>query len=524
MSEDQDLVFLCNGADAPRMAASAKNGVRIFPLSQTAYAAARTAGQELVGGDIWKVLSSVDLTELDKAADKAVRVAIESGDIVSSIDRAALWHRTRESAYVRAVATRAIEVFAPDKVLLTGDDEWARKPVANVCKEFGIQTADLTPSLGSAPIAPRPDPPASQTADLQNLPSGEEWGLVIGVGVTDWNSVLFEIARRDGPTLIIIDPQSSGNLGELYRVCRGNRNIRFLPLWLHLASSYQEAGDNSGYIDALKILFGRLAEARPNWGLSSDMNRPEIVLALDMLNTRGAHATILSHSSTPMQFPYALDPEMIAGATTIAWIRSAADPERATIIRTPPRIRTSAPKRLARLLTRTPSFTGHARKIGLVVTTGAFIASPQQNLQEMFEAAQALAKFTAKASLKLAIRVREKEDDPELWRSFTSPNANATVETSGERPAIAFLRSCDLVLELGTASTAFLEAAGNFVPYIRLSPNDHTGRAGLRPHGLVPIAQIDNLEESLGAYLRSGGRRLNLAGKQHRWLLAETSD
>jgi hypothetical protein len=321
--------------------------------------------------------------------------------------------------------------------------------------------------------------------------------------------------------LLVIDALTSGDLPALYETCLRRGDVRLLPLWRATTRSYSERGDNAIFAEEVASLFDRLVSAKPELAVMCDLRRVETIVALRQLKKASVPVMMIGHSGASMQDPYRFSAQELADTEIRPWTHSAARDYGSTLVETPRRVRTSPPRRLMRAIVGTlASF--KRRNIGVVVTTAAGYAAPEHDLAELFDSFQRLVAASSD-SIQFIVRLREHEDDADVWRTVVNGAGNVRFESSSARPIVDFVRQCELLVEVGSESTAFLEAAANFTPYVRIGqPVRGAARFG-RSAQLVP--RLDPLKpyDRFAFYERSWRRRMKLALQQHQWLLNETS-
>jgi len=159
--------------------------------------------------------------------------------------------------------------------------------------------------------------------------------------------------------------------------------------------------------------------------------------------------------------------------------------------------------------------------IGVVVTSDALFAAPEFDLDAMLRAFASMVGGMRESGWRMRVRLRSTEDSADFFRSIPD-QTSIDFEDNANRGFVAFARECDLIVELGLESSAFLEAAGSCIPYLRIGSPRASRIRFARPNALVPRLDADHPWMDLAPYLHSRTKRLRLALTQNAWLVTET--
>ncbi|RYD62869.1 MAG: hypothetical protein EOP84_34170, partial [Verrucomicrobiaceae bacterium] len=225
--------------------------------------------------------------------------------------------------------------------------------------------------------------------------------------------------------------------------------------------------------------------AHPTMGVISDLRRTETVVALQKLNAARIPVRIVAHSGASMQEPYRFDRNELGSASLEVWTATAARDYGKADVAAPRRVRTLPARRLSRMVRRSNLQRGSVH-IGVVITSAAQFSAPEHDLAELRDSFSLLTSGLAMHGSTMTVRLRHHEDSELFWRTAAPAGAGMTFEHSGTRSSVAFLRDADIVVELGSETSMFLEAAGNFVPYVRLENASLMGRRFRWSERVVP--------------------------------------
>ncbi|MBL8590342.1 MAG: hypothetical protein JNK46_17540, partial [Methylobacteriaceae bacterium] len=114
-------------------------------------------------------------------------------------------------------------------------------------------------------------------------------------------------------------------------------------------------------------------------------------------------------------------------------------------------------------------------RVGVFVTTGQDAFAPDRPVAPVLAAFRTLAAGAARHKIRLVVRLREVEDDPQLFLHGLDRATRAAIEFHrvGERGLSRALSAIDAVVELGCPTSASLIALARGVPVFRLGPHDY---------------------------------------------------
>lgn len=520
------LALLWRPEDAAALATVMGTEVdEVFPVSQKTYSAALAAGLKLSSPIFSNALSSISLDTIDHAAERAVALAVARNDPRGDFDRTALWHNAREMAFLKRAMVEAIRTVRPSALVAVGDvNDAEAQAVARLASRLKLACTLITPSARAGPIRQEIlDPPSHLVADLGTLSRTGGWTCVLGIGATDWQLLLRQLRRPGYPIVVIADERHSGDLAALYKAAAQGSGPYVLPLWRETTRRYAERGDNSGYAADVRAVISKAISARPSQAAICDIRRTETAVAVECFRRSQVPLTIFAHAGASMMMPYRFSDTELGGARILVWTATAARDYGGAKVEAPRRIRTDALHRAGRLAQRMErAVAPHGpRCVGVVMTSDALFAAPEFDLDAMLRAFATLADGLRDTGWRMRVRLRSTEDSPDFFRSVPGlPHVD--FEDNAARDFVAFARECDLVVELGSESSAFLEAAGSGVPYLRTgSPRASRTRFG-RPSSVVPRLDANNPWTDLAPYLNAPLKRLWLAKVQSAWLMKET--
>jgi hypothetical protein len=492
----------------------------LLPLSQRAYA----AGTNLRSSNVprfWEVIRGLDLSVVEDAAAKAIARVVDSDALQTCIDRPAIWHNAREAAYVGLATRKAIAYYKPEQVFVLGNAPEAIA-VQSESVSLGVDVTVLPHTPRYTTSEPPPEPPESlvtPSTDFSRSPG--PWVIVLGTAMGDWGHNIPRLTRGSRKLALLIDAKDSGELSALYAFCSRRADVRLVPLWRETTLQFLERGDNREYAKQIGRVVDNVLKAKPVLGVVSDLRRAETVVTLRKLNQANVPPLILVHSGAAMADPYRFHAKERGDAKIEAWTTSAALDYGNAIVAAPRRIRTTLPKRMVRLIGRGTVLRPRPR-IGVVVTTAALFATPEYDLAELLDSFARLVAGSETHEATVMVRLRSHEDCESVWNLATAGGDNIDFEYSDSRPAIAFVRDADVIIEVGSETTMFLEAAGNFVPYMRMGTSSRLGRRFKRDERIVPSLEAAEPWRDLGPLAKSRRKRLILSLRQHRWLMKET--
>ena len=495
-------------------------GDLLLPLSQLCYAAAIDLRPDIVP-QFWEVLRDLDLGKVEQTASSAIHHAITSNDARADIDRPAIWHNAREAAYVFQAVEIIITTYHPAELVLVGASPES-EAAQTAARLFGtpIRTLEASPETSDAIAAfDPPSPLGIRASDLSTL-SGK-WIVALGTGLGDWGHNIPKWTRPGSTLVILLDAQHSGNLPALYAFCANRSDVRLVALWNETMHHFRERGNNRQYADRLAQVLDLVVAAHPAMGIISDLRRTETVIALQKLNAARIPVRVVAHSGASMREPYRFDGDELGSAQLEVWTASAAADYGKAKVAAPRRVRTLPARRVSRFVRRTNLRIGNVH-VGIVITTAAQFAAPEHNLVELRDSFARLASSLASNGSRMTVRLRHGEDSEQFWKTATPAGADVAFEHSGMRSSIAFLRDADIIVEIGSETSMFLEAAGNFVPYVRLENTSLTGRRFGWNERAVPRLDPHAPWHVLATFVKSKRARVLLAIRQHHWLLRET--
>lgn len=503
---DIALLWRPEQADALRARLGPEN--HTFPLSQKCYAAACAAGLPNVDDSYFRLLGRLDIPGLRQTADEAVHD--HEAQHGASLDRPSIWHNSYEAAFVRAAAEALlVDKGATSIVCAAYADEPELAALAQLCAARGVPLAHATLARPSATLNTLVIPADLQFLDGDQQTTGRPWRFLLAVALVDLADQMRKAARK-GPVVVALEADASGDAHAIYALARALGDTRILPL-APSGARFDERGDNTTYAAEVHRQIARAFAHAPIEAIVSDLRRVETELTARAAHAIGVHTIVHAHSGSVMAMPYRFDE---ADITRSVWTHSARKLDHAQIVDCPRSIRPPPSRRLVRLALRAQRVFAKPC-VGVVVTTNELFAAPEAPLALMIDAFGKLCAATAGSTV--ILRLRRLEDAAEVWRAAL-PDADFVVETRNDRPFIPFARACDLIVELGSQSSAFLEASANAVPYVRLDAPPPWLKRVYRPDGLVP--QITPGEAA--ALLRSPGRRAALGLRQFRALERDT--
>lgn len=503
-----DIAFLWRPEQAAALRGRLGPESRTIPLSQKCFAAAGAAGLANVDHDYFRILGRLDIPGMRREADEAVHK--HEAQHGASLDRPAIWHNAYEAGFVRSAVEAALDASGTSAVVCAAAPEEPEFiSLARLCAARGIpldHEALSRPALAARPLA---IPADLQYSKGSHETSGRSWRFLLAVALADLGDQMRKASRK-GLVVVAMEADASGDVDAIYALARALGDTKILPL-TPSGARFDERGDNTAYAAEVERQIARVFAHAPVEVIISDLRRVETELTLRAARASSVRTIVHAHSGSVMAMPYRFDDVDI---TRSVWTHSARMLDQAQIVDCPRSIRPPASRRLARLALR-------ARRVfakpcvGVVVTTNELFAAPEAPLAPMIDSFRALC--AAAPGIHVIVRLRRLEDAGEVWRAAL-PGANFAIETRDDRPFIPFARACDLIVELGAQSSAFLEAAANAVPYVRLDAPPPWLKRFHRPEGLVP--QITPGEAM--ALLQSRGRGAALGLRQFRALERDT--
>lgn len=481
--------------------------MRTFPLSQKTCAAALAAGLPFVDTRYFERLESIDIPTLRQLANAAVHN--HEAQHGPALHRPSIWHNAYEAAFTRAAAEQLIDEPPTAFICAAHEAEPEFAALAALCAARGIPLHHVPLARPVSSHAPIRVPADLAFDDATHTTGADPWRLLVAVAVSDLGDQMRKAAQT-GAVVLAVDSEASGDADAIQALARALGNVRILPLTTR-DGRFDERGENTAYVADVESQLARALLRKPAEVIVSDLRRVETALAVRLARAQGAQVTLHAHSASVMAMPYRFDE---TGVRRSVWTHSAGALEGADVVACPRAVRPPTLRRAARLaarLLRLPS----TPRIGLVVTTNELFAAPEAPLAPMIRALEALRVAAPRAEI--VLRLRRLEDSDAVWRAAL-PGVAFSVETRDDRPFIAFARTCDLIVEVGSESSAFLEAAAVAATYIRLDAPPPWIKRFNRPTGLVPLLSPSDAASLLRAPLR----RLALGIRQFRALERDT--
>lgn len=518
------IAIVWEPSQADHLAEARKPDTIVFPISQKSYAAARNHGLNLTSIPFWRALDRLNLDELDARADAELAQALDRGDPRAHFDRPAIWHSAREAGYLAYATRTAIEIFKPDFIGIDGNTSTTNvSAISEACASAGVELVRHPYAQPSA--LANSSTPAPLTAEKRQAPfrPTSDWILLIAIAVSDLGWVLSELVRERRSIVMLVDERYSGDSQAVSALAQRLGGITILRVQDEVSNSYSELDDNSKYAHEFRVLLQRLCQNAPSEIVLSDLCRTETAEALKFARKSGISTRMLAHGGAPMVGPYRFTQSERDGVKVLVWTASAARNYGGTsVISSPRRLRPGLLKRWARLGLRALSLRPGSIRIGVVVTTDSLFSAPECALAPLFESFRRLVEGAAQIGATFKVRLRRLEDHPDIWSDFVPLGAPVEFEHSDGRPFVAFARDCDLLVELGSESTAFLEAAANGVPYVRVGAPRSARLRFNRDANLVPRLEALDPWRTLRDLAISPLRRTILALHQFRWVQQET--
>lgn len=506
-----DIALLWRPDQAAVLKTQVAPDVRTFPLSQKTCAAALAAGLPNVDTRYFERLERIDLSRLRDVAEAAVRD--HENRHGPALHRPAIWHNAYEAAFVADAAGLLLGTTPTAFIVASHEGEPETDALAALCAARGVALKRLSQSPVTRPRAPLGVPHDIAFDDAAHAARTGPWRLLVAVAVSDLGDQLRKAARR-GDVVLAVDAEASGDADAISALARTLGNVSILPLSTGDAR-FDERGDNAAYAADVTAQLARALARRPEEVIVSDLRRVETALAVRAARACGAPVRLHAHSASVMAAPYRFDEPDLRRSV---WTRSARALDNADMVDCPRAIRPPATHRAARLAQRLARHVARMfapPRIGFVVTTNKLFVAPEAPLAPMIRSLNAM--HAAAPRAQVLLRLRRLEDSVVVWR-LALPGVDFTSETRDDRPFIAFARDCDLIVELGSESSAFLEAAAVGAPYVRVDASPPGIRRFNRPVGLVPQLSISEA----AALLDAPFRRLALGVRQFRALERDT--
>lgn len=502
------VAFLWRPEQAAALRARLAAEDRVVPLSQKSLAAALREGLANVDTSYFHTLEAIDLGALRAQADDAVRR--HEALYGPALDRPAIWHNAHESGFVAAAASLVLARM-PDAPVLCASAEAEPEFAAlqATCAASGRKLECLPLSQAVLEAVPQQAPADLLFSDAVHVADHRPWRLVVAVALADLADQM-RAAARHGRVVVAMDADASGDATDIHALARAIGGVSILPLG-DARRRFDERGDNTLYANLVERQLAAAFTRPPVEVVVSDLRRVETELAVRAARASGAPITLRAHGGGIAVLPYRFEDDDVKRNV---WTQRARKLDGADRVSAPRAIRPPPPHRLARIALRALRL-GQRPQLGVVVTSGELFAAPEAHLAPMIEAFGALC--AGLPEVDIVLRLRRLEDCEAAWRAAL-PDASFAVETRDKRPFIAFARSCDAIVEIGSESTTFIEAAANAVPYIRVDAPPAWLKRFDRPEGLVPHYAV----EAIKALLNSPMRRVALGLRQFREIERDT--
>lgn len=526
-AENRRLVIVWAERHMAALQACLRPGDLLFPLTPRISGSVPSEMRDrLAQLPFWSLVATEDLDAADAVADAylaELRLRLAGR---ADYDRTSLWHSRRESEFTRVVMRRALGALAPVQVVLPSESDGIAQGIQDACGELGMGLErvpiDIKRLISARSRAPLP-PTALRIEASELLKVTRDWVLVLAIGLRDIHSILDNL-RRDGRLIVVaMDETYSGDHEPLYALSAQLKTVRIAALWEATSSCFSELGDNSLYARDTEAALRPFFAASPEEVVLSDVRRPDTVACLRLAREHGTPIGFRAHGGAPMHGPYRFSQEERRGAKIEVWTRMAAQNYGGDVqVRAPPRLRPGFVKSAARLALRASKVPIGLRKIGIVVTTDTLHVAPDCDINAVHAVFVDIAR-KAPETVILILRLRPLEESPSFWRSLAPERRNLRIELTTDRSFAAFARECDLVVELGSESSTFLEAAANAVPYVRIDDPRASATRLQRPAELVPRLPSGSAWSALALLASRPVKRALTALAQFAWLMRETT-
>jgi hypothetical protein len=345
------------------------------------------------------------------------------------------------------------------------------------------------------------------------LPDGAKpWFLFSAFGVPDLADHLARLLDQGNWAVVLlldpVDPLPEGTLDVIVGASRGRVQVVFLD-----RRSVSGTGASAASLDRLarEILATGADIGRIRMQLEtliarqgilgcvvSDHHAVQTVILRRLCAERRVLLRVLPHSAWPMEGSFALGGvdapnEMYVAPTRRAAVQLAAV-GRCRLAPRPlpsPRYR----PRVLRFLRRACRWVSPKRNpvsVGVVVTSGEELSAPDVALADVADNLRALCSLAngCHETIRLHVRLRDREDRSEVLKILIGPDAEAAVwEKSSYRTPLEFLWAMDLIVEIGTPGSVMLESFAQVTPFVHLGAAGPRRGAFLPPVGLVPQVQ-----------------------------------
>jgi len=530
-----------------------------IPVTQKAWVAAKEAGLT-VEYNFWNYQGQVDYLTLDAQFTDTDK---EWGDFVTrtlapysnnlknfplaKMSRVALWARVRERRYMHDFTSTLIDQISSLKTL------WI--------SGLGIQDIPISERVGLSPIYG-----LKEGASTKNV-SVNEWSVeletkltspihtqplliggvaVLTFGMSNLGERIAAFAKQDCHFTLYVTPHFSGNPKRVANLISEIPNIDiqvidegevkqsyaeykdlFEPLIelgkdKHTPKDFLDIATNNWpyYMEMLSIVTKKLINQKPSKLIITDHEGCESRAFLAYAEEHNIPVQAYTHTLWPLLEPHELQGERFVSYT--AQLRSAAEQSNWNsdkIIIAP--FKSLWPGKFRNLyrayLSKKKARHRKHFVLGVIYTSSLTYASTDialiDSLAPLAETMQGLPEDTT-----IVMRLRGEEDKASIIANILSDigapidQLNFMFETMADVPIRDFAYKCDLVIELGIASSACHELITRFVPCVRLAPQlRHRKRFGDRK---IPVLDIEDIQK----YLFSPALRSSLINEQHKKL------